>query len=341
MFFSVFLPLLGSASDTEQTLHQLTASTFRRLVLKRSSHDVWLVMFTGPNCPACKQAYPRFVNASKVAEGLFQFGVLDIERAPDIAQDYEVHAIPQFRIFHSHGDTEYVGKRKERDFINHAAGFIEDLSQQTERSWVDSMLARPSAILFTDKPKTPPMWAGISAYFHSKSIRIGISREDPEMMTLYNVSKAPSILFMNGTNSKIYRGKISFGPLKKAIDQFFAKRLKIDAEEPAGGDFLIPSEFEAKCLGGRHMCIVSVSKQPAEELEKLAQAHSRHKILWFVGISQLPFQFMDAGGVWIYNPRRDGFLHVPEIGELATALDRVLDGAAKWKSRASLVEQPL
>jgi thiol-disulfide isomerase/thioredoxin len=296
-------------------------------------------MFSGPNCPACKEAYPRFLNASKVAEGMIHFGVIDIERATNVAQDYEVHAIPQFRIFHSQGDTEYVGKRKERDFINHAAGFIEDLSQQAERSWLDSMLARPSAILFTDKPKTPPMWAGISTYFHSKSIRIGISHEDPEMMSLYKVTKAPAILFMNGTNSKIYKGQIAFGPLKKSIEQYFAKRLKIDGEETSQDDFLVPAEFEGKCLGGRHVCILSVAAQPHEELDKLAKSLSRHKILWFVGVNRLPFQFMEQGGVWIYNPRRDGFLHVGAIEELPTVLDRVLDGAAKWTPRASLMDQ--
>jgi thiol-disulfide isomerase/thioredoxin len=333
--------LLAAARGFEQAILQLTTSSFRRLVQNRRPHEVWLVMFSGPNCPACSQALPRFNNASRIASGMIRFAVLDTQRAPEIANEFDIRALPTFRVFHSRGDADFVGKRKERDFVNEAASYLEDLSAPVERSWLDSMLSRPSAMLFTDKPKTPPIWAGISTAFHGKSIRIGTSKEDPDMRALYNVSRIPSVLFMNGTLSKVYKGKIAFIDLKEAIETFFERRLKIENQTVIEGDFAVPADFEASCLGGRQNCILYVGKNPHKILQQLATRYAKHTMRWFVGVKDLPFPFMEAGGVWVYNPRRDGFLHVPEIEELPEALDRVLDGSAKWKSKASFSDTGL
>jgi thioredoxin-related protein len=270
---------------------------------------------------------------------MIRFGLLDIERAQEVATEYGVLAIPQFRIFSSQGDIEYVGKRKEKNFLNHAASFIEDLSQQVEASWVDSMLARPSAVLFTDKPKTPPIWSGISTYFYGKSIRIGIAR-DPEILTLFNVSSTPTILFMNGTGSLQYEGKVEFNSLKAGIEKYFERRLQAETETP-DSDFLSPATFSGRCLGGRSNCILYVAEKPGEVFERLAKRFAKRKMFWFVGAEDLPFQFMKKGGVWIYNPRKDGFLHVETVEKMDEVMDRVLDGGAKWIGRATLTEESL
>jgi hypothetical protein len=272
---------------------------------------------------------------------MVRFGVLDTSRSPELANEFDIRAVPAFRIFHSRGDADFVGKRKERDFINEATSYLEDLSSPIERSWLDSMLARPSAMLFTDKPKTPPMWAGISTCFHGKSIRIGTSKEDPDMRKLFNITRIPSVLFMNGTGSKLYKGRIDFKSLKSAIEKYFERRLKLDNEETIDSDFLVPADFEGHCLGGRHLCVVYVGTSPHHTLQALATRCARHKMKWFVGVKNLPYRFMEKGGVWIYNPRRDGFLHVPEIGRLPEVVDIVLDGGAKWEPRASFAEGEL
>jgi hypothetical protein len=269
---------------------------------------------------------------------MIRFGLIDTHRSPEVAKEYDVRTIPVFRIFHAQGDTEFVGKRKERDFINQAASFIPDLSQPVERSWVDSMLARPSAILFTDKPKTPPIWAGISAYFHGKSIRIGTCKDDPDMAKFFNVSKTPAIIFMNGTGRQAYKGKVAFKPLKSEIEAYFEKRLKSGAGPPGDGDFLTPSDFSAQCLGGRQNCVIYIAAKPHAVLQQMAKRYARHKMRWFVGLQDVPFPFMKAGQVWIYNPRRDGFLRVDDMDDLANVIDLMLDGTAKWITREKLTE---
>jgi thiol-disulfide isomerase/thioredoxin len=334
----MFPLLLLVSLAIDQTPVQLTTSTFRRLVQGRKSHEVWLVMFAGPNCPACQEAYPHFSNASNIAAGMIRFGIVDIQRSQEVANEYDVRTLPTFRIFYSRGDTEFVGKRKEREFMNQAASFLDDLSQPVERSWLDSMLARPSAILFTEKPKTPPIWAGVAAFFYGKLVRIGISKEDPEMMKLFNITNTPKIVFMNGTGRKIYDGKIAFRNLKNAIESYFEKRLKSGSDEAIEADFLTPGDFEPKCLGGRQNCIIYIGTNPHPTLQQLAKRHASRRMRWFVGVHELPYPFMNPGEVWIYNPRRDGFVKVDDIAELSNAIDLMLDGTAKWTSRQKLLQ---
>jgi hypothetical protein len=75
------------------------------------------------------------------------------------------------------------------------------------------------------------MWAAISTWFHGKSIRIEISKEDPDMRKPFNITRIPSVLFMNGTGSKLYKGKIDFKSLKSAIENYFERTLKMDNEQ--------------------------------------------------------------------------------------------------------------
>ena len=332
----MFVFLVAGALAFEQTVTQLSSATFKRVIENRKPHEVWMVMFTGQTCPACKQAYPHFQNASKMANGMIRFGIIDAQRAVEISETYDVRTLPHFRIFHSKGSTEYVGKRKARAFINQAASFIEDLSQEVDKSWLESLLARPAAVLFTDKDKTPAIWAGISSFFHGKSIRIGVSRRNDEIRELCNVSSVPAVVFMNGTHTEVYDGKVDFSELRNAIEQFFAKRLANDSADDDG--FLLPADFEAKCLGGKQNCILYVSSKADDQLEHLVKRHARHKLKWFVGTDGLPYEFMKKGGVWIYNPRRDGFVHVDGIDNLEPAIERMLDGGAKWVKRDALVK---
>lgn len=333
MFF-VFA-LLYSGQAIEQAFYQLVSSQFRKSVLNRSTNDVWMVMFSGATCPACKMAYPHFVNASKLGGGMVKFGYIDVNRCQDIANMYDIRTIPQFRIFHSSGETEYEGNRKARDFLNTAASFIVDKSFPVDETWKDSYLLKPSAILFTNKEKTPKIWSAISSYYHGKPIRIGTSHTD-DYLADYGIEEVPAIYFTNGTNNQIYDGKIEYGAVKEAIESFFAKRLK--PEQPTEGKSnLTPADFETQCLGGRGICILSLTKKSNDVIDKLSKANARHKFKWLIGSSKFPYKFMKLNDIWVYNPRRDGFLKVDSIDNLEGTIDRIIDGQARWTKRDKLI----
>ncbi|OHS96888.1 Thioredoxin family protein [Tritrichomonas foetus] len=340
MLFTFFLAFVSS----EEFLHTLTSSTFKKLVDGRKKNDVWFVMFSGPDCPACKQAKPIFRNASKVSGGMVKFGYIDANRAPDLSQKYDIRAIPYFRIFYNNGETEYNGDRKVKSFLSASANYLQDFSIKIDENWKETCLMKPGAILFTDKEKTPPLWRGISSYFYGKSIRVGISKSDQKMNDFFGIEKVPEVLFLNGTHDKHIKitSHVNFTSLRLQIEEFFGKRLSNDSgatEDDENKEFTTPDRFNDVCLGGRQNCILVVAKKPTEKLTKIIKMNQRHKFKWFVGDRNLPYPFMGKGGVWVYNPRRDGFIHVESVQELPATIDHVLDGAARWTKRSVFMEE--
>jgi len=321
-------------ASCEEYLNKLTSSSFVKMVENHPRNEVWMVMFSGASCPACQDAYPKYVNASELSAGLIKFGIVDTQKSPDIAEKYGIRAIPHFLIFHSNTHTEYVGKRASRDFLNSAVSFMPDFVQKAESSWESSYLEKPTAILFSNKEKAPPMWVGISAYFYGKSIRIGFCNDD-QIIEKYS-DKVPTIMFFNGTNTEKYDGNNDFNSIKAAISSFFMKKLLESSNDE--GEILSPKYFVEKCLGGRKNCIINVGKGHNKKFEKIKNLNSRHKMLWFSGDIDIPYSFM-KGGIWIYNPRRDGFIYVESDQLLEEAIDRVIDGGAAWKKRENLEKE--
>ena len=317
---------LGSS---EQFIYQLTPANFIKYVEGHLRNEVWFIMFSGSSCPACHEALPKFVNASEIAGGMIKFGVIDAQMSGELSEKYNVKSLPHFLIFHDETFTEYLGKRNPRDFVNTAATFLPNYIHEIDESWKSSSLEQPSAILFTNRDTIPPIWIGIGAYFHGKSIRIGICRNS-DLMNSFNLIEPPKIYFMNGTNFEIYEGNNDFNSIKTSIEKFFVKRLINKIEEDDENIFYSLNLFNEKCLGGRKNCIIFIGKKPSKELEKIKELYSKPKMLWFNGINDLPFEFLKKGGIWIYNPRRDAFIYSNNIKEFSETLDRVRDGGANW-----------
>lgn len=155
----------------------------------------------------------------------------------------------------------------------------------------------------------------------------------PTIASRFEVRSIPQFRIFH-SHSKVYDGKIDFNHFCQSIEDHFEKRLRTDSTNFNQSDCLAPCDFEKNCLGGRQTCVLL--HWPFTSPSTLSLRLSRHKLLWFDGVSELPDDFMkEGGGIWIDNPHRDWFLHVPDLDELPTAIDRVLDGGAKWKKRAA------
>lgn len=337
------LPLLflHSSSNVGRVMHHvfLTEQTFNRQVVNRPKHQVWIVMFYLNNDAAGKNPAGKFINASVNADGAVKFGVLDIGKYPSFRDKYNIKQTPSFRIYHPGGDVEYTGKRDSKGFLNTAINYIQDISQNVEETWIDSFLQSPSAIFFTDDVKIKSIWSSISTYFHGKSVRIGVCR-DHELAEKLGVTEFPSIHFFNGTHHDEYDGKISFPAIKDAIEKFFAKKLENVVINPMS--VLLPSQFADQCYGGKTTCVLAVMSTATPEFVAIQKLYAQHKIKWFVGKAELPHSFMKTQkGVWIYNPRKDAYIHVENVEELQPALDRVMDGMGKWKKASEFQDKEL
>ena len=307
----------------------LTDATFKRLVINRPKNAVWIVSFEKPDCPACRALAPKFQHAAQVSAGTFKFGSIDISRFPEIAKQFGVTSVPHVHIFSADGDVEYTGKREPKAIIETTLAYLKDFSLKVDESWLSTFLESPSAILFTEDKKTKSIWCGISSYFYGKSIRIGVCR-DPKIAEKLEISDLPAVAFFNGTHSEIYQGKVSFKDIKIAMEEFFAKKLEKKIIDPMS--VLLPDQFIDECVGGKTNCILSVSSGTSSEFLNVQKLYAHHKMKWFAGKQNLPYPIMEKkGGIWIYNPRRNGFIFVENVEQLHIELDHVLDGQGKWK----------
>ena len=321
--------------SSENAVVTLTDKVFSRRVEHRSGSDVWIVMFN-ENTPACKRVQARFRAAADVSFGMVNFGSIDIDRFPTLKEKYNVTALPSFRIFHSGGDLPYTGRQKAASFLKTAMFYLRDASEPIQPGWRDEMLRKPSALYFAKNSSVPAVWVGVSSFFQKKRIRCGFSN-DTEVAGAFGVREFPTILFMNGTNEVKYDGDVDFKSVRLAMEEFFAKQL--GGDEEMGDEFMTPDEFIGKCYGGRNLCVLSVSTAPTEEMRVLQKRLASHKIRWFVGKLGVPEKFMESGGVWIYNPRRDGYIRVNEEETLSDVIERVLDGTAKWSKKATFEDE--
>lgn len=333
MFAYLFATVV--AKEKQMSYVILTEKSFQKLVLERPRHKVWMVMFTGSQCPACKHTLPKFINASDFSNGMVKFGTINIENYPKVAEKYEIKNIPHFIIFHSEGETVYNGERKVKSFLNTAASYIKSSAIPAREEWLGDMLANPSAIFFTDRQKVHPVWAGISSFYYGKSIRIGVTSDD-DTIKAFDVKKIPCVMFYNGTHSTEYKGSFNFPKLRAAMDEFFAKKLVTIPTNSS--DSLFPQDFEEQCLGGRSNCIISVSSKPSPLYLRMQKIYARHHMKWFFGTKGYPYSFIEnsKGHYWIYNPRKDAFIDIPDEEELQSTLDLVLDGMGKWTKTSQL-----
>lgn len=325
---------LASSFVIDSNVISLTDKTFLTKVKHRASNEVWIVMFTS-SAPACKQPESRFHAAAAVSYGMINFGVIDTDRFPNMIEQWNV-SVPGFRIFHPKGDFVYTGPHKATNFLKKPMLFLPDVSETITNAWHDDMLAHPSALYFTDNTPVPALWVGISSFFAKKHIRCGFSN-DTSIAKSFGIETFPTILFMNGTAKLTYSGEVNFKSVRLAMEEFFAKRL--NNQEDSNDDFMMPDEFVEKCYGGRSVCVISVSSAPPESMRALQKRAAVRKLKLFVGKQGLPEKFMEIGGIWIYNPRKDGFILVENSDDLGDAMERVFDGTAKWQAKSRFAEE--
>ena len=311
----------------------LSDKTFEASVVNHPSNEVWIILFTAEDNDKTRDLMSNFKNASDQSAGMVRYGVLDIRRAPQIAQKFELSSFPCFRIFAGDDVISYTPKStKPAAFQKETTKYIPDLSQNVTEDWMDNFLAQPAAILFTDS-KITLLWKGVSAFFGKKSLRIGIC-QDAELAKKFKIEEFPSIVFYNGTDTEVYKGKMKFKNVRAAIEKFFAKRFEAPKIDVPSDEMLMPDQFKDICIGGKQICVLAASKSPPEGMSVLMKESARRKIICFAGAVNLPYKFMERGGVWIYNPRRDGFIHVKEDGDLLGTMDKIIDGTGKWIKRS-------
>lgn len=351
----------------------LTASNFGSEVDNRSNTTVYFVMFHGQHCPACQMAYPDFIEAANEASGMIKFGHVDTSSEYMLGQKYRIYTIPHFIIFYNNGEKVYNRERTARSFLNAASRYIPNLSETVNESWTEKLSNQNStekvddsdnstdlkaAILFSDKPSTPPIWAGVSCAFsnNSKGIRVGFCN-DPNVSAKFGVNAFPTILLINGKKRYVYNGKNRFQLIRKTIIDFFegvlddsANHAKKDAKQVILMNNLTSIDtFNSDCKGKGRFCVVQgggsdIANSVFDEASK--KYRYDHFMFFLCPKEKCPLDFVyntplndNNPKVWIFHHKRDAAIVVDDISVLGSTLDRVIDGGARFLPLDKLKKQ--
>ena len=331
-FFHLFI---FSLCEIENYIISLTDKSFERLVLNHPDNEIWFLMFVQSDNDQ-SNSFNKFKLASEVSSNLIRFATLNVNKYENMKEYADSNSFPCFKIYAGGENVAYNGEIKVRDFMKTLLKYLKNEYQFIRKDWKDDMMAKPSAMMFSNKKKPIALWTAVSHYYKKKPIRIGYTY-NKEIIDYYNVTELPCIVFANGTSHEIYQEPHTFKDIKNAINMYFSKKLDNSNQnnEKSSEEINTPDEFTDQCYGGKDICVLVVDSKISDEINSLIHKVSKRKFRWFVGVNDLPCEFMnEMKGAWIYNPRRDGFIHVDESSKLPEMIDRVLDGTVKWQKRS-------
>lgn len=330
----LFLPLLsvfGYCETTGSEIINLTAPEFRDNVLKRDKTSLWLVLFVGLNQKSCFKAQREFQKAARHVGRVAKFAVVNLTEEPIIQRRLKIDYIPFVKVYFPGGSEDYRGKYTASGFINVVTDRMPNFVRIFDRKWIEESLA--SVVLFTDQIKVPTIWSVLSLEYSNQFIRFGICNEFHIHREL-SITRLPTIIFYNSSNQIKYHGEMNEHDLKAAIDSFLNQTLT-ESHDLDDEGFYRYSEFKSQCMG-RDFCILYTGPEVNDEYRKIQSISKRHQMKFFYGNKNLPFKQLKEDTYYIWNPRRKAVIHVDQIQELSAAIDRVIDGGAKWTKISDL-----
>ena len=297
-----------------------------KIIENKKEEKPWFIFFDSSTLLTHNIYMPIIVNASLIADGLINFGYIDDYSSPGIGPQYNITILPSFLMINKNMHKEYKGKRTEEEFLKHVQKFVIDSTKKADKSWLSDNYE--SAILFTDKVKTPSIWAGISTEFKNK-MKIGISNSSKLLKQFVGEdAKFPTIIMKNSSCVEKYVGKVSFNHIKETLEEFIAGEYEVPYQFT--NDYFLPEEYKEESKGFTGYCVISASSELQEGLRKAKESHQTRRFKYFYGSKDLPFKFIEKDSIWIIHPVQNKAFRVKSHDALNDALDSVLNGNVQW-----------
>lgn len=325
------LSVLAFCEEIEPEVINLSAPEFRDSVLKRDKTSLWLVLFVGLNQKSCFKAQREFYKAARQVGRVAKFAIVNLTEEPIIQRRLNIDYIPYVKVYFPGGSEDYRGKYTASGFIDVVTDRMPNFVRIFDRKWLEESLA--SVVLFTDQIKVPTLWSILSLEYRNHFIRFGICNEFHIHREL-GISRLPTIIFYNSSNQIKYHGEMNEQDLKTAIDSFLNQTLT-ETHDLDDEGFYRYSEFKSQCTG-RDFCVLYTGSDVSDDYRKIQTISKRHQMKFFYGNQNLPFKQLKENTYYIWNPRRKAVIQVDEIQGLSPAIDRVIDGGAKWTKISDL-----
>ena len=326
----LFFYLLAFSSENIPYLDEVQ---FNEKVLNCKKNEAWAILFYYPKLnQKNREIETNFRKLISKSYGM-KFSYINCSEYENFCKtSLNGHQLPGVKFYNSERSDIFTGDLNNRSFLKQAQSFIPNLVEPITLKWKE--MSTPRVMLFKDAKYAPAFWKGIAAHYYGRNINIGFSN-DARILFAFGYSKMPIILFSTGTQSIKYNGNYKYSQIIDAIDEFFTKVISNDQLD-IGSGFTSPKFFSNLCFESRSLCVLIRSPSIKPEYEALKKLFDKSKINWFLGVKDIPFEFMKKGDdSWIYNPRKDGFISC-DFKSLRDQLELVMNGEGKWSSRKQL-----
>lgn len=252
---------------------------FHEIIDERANKSIFMVMFHGDHCPACRAAYPAFSDASRKGLGIVSFGHVDCSANSMLSYRFKIRAIPTFMVFHPGGEsTFYSFKRNAMSFLNGALSYLPDYSVPANSSWVDfknhpENLNINAVVYLSSRWSIPDDWKTLAFNFSTyPNITFGYANDRHTKKDFIETIKSNQIDFdlqkeLNEKNDVVFfikngsltksQVKLSFRPLQGEIFRHFNLLRKV-YEKPQE-KVSTKLDFTAMCRNKQRYCVIDTT----------------------------------------------------------------------------------
>lgn len=322
------------------TVKNLNDDNFHDIIDNRNNKSIFMVMFHGEHCPACKAAYPAFAEASRKGIGLVSFGHVDCSSNSLLSYRFKIRAIPTFIVFHPGGETSFRAfSRTASSFLNGALSYLPDFSVPANATWID-FKNHPennnmNAIVYlTDRWSIPDDWKTLAFNFSTyPNLTFGYANDRRTKKEFTEVIKENQIgidlkkefsktkdfiIFVKNGSATRYDGKFVFRRLQSEIYRHFNLARKI-YEKPQE-KLSTKVDFIAMCYNKQRYCVVDTTNFNNKE-SNLYLSNALKNISKSEKYKNQPFRFLICGKtcpsvnmkskcVYIFNKNKDEMLEI-------------------------------
>lgn len=317
-------------------LETITHEKYLKDVTKgKNKNRVWTFLLYAPFCKKYKEFFNALEQAQVLTNGSIKFGVINCQGDPSLCSIFKVTEYPTIVFKNKTTFTVYQEPLNPKSIVKNALSHIPTSNiNYVDDFWIDDLReGKPKAILFTTKSTIPGYWAALSRAYPPSKIQFGICNEEG-LFNDYNITKTPSIVFYNQSKDYIFEGLRKVRFLKESLSAFLNER---DDKTPSLSEFYVNEQIPEVCFDYTVSCIFSYDNFVDPKLDGVKSHFKNDPFKFFVGDTHFPFsQAAKRGQYVIYNAKKNAIIVVDNLQLLTPALDRIIDGGAKWTSIQSL-----
>ena len=294
---------------------------------KKNRNRVWVFLLYKPYCKRYKETLNAFEQAKILTNGTVKYASINCQGDPLLCNNFKVNEFPSivfknktvFDIYQDQINPKIIAKTAFKYIPQTNVKIVDDF-------WIDDLRDQPTAILFTEKSEIPGYWSALSRVFPPSKLRFGLCNDDG-LFPDYNITNTPKIVFYNQTHEVAHEGLRKIRFLKETALSFVQKR---ENKNPIPTDYFANSQYPEICFDYSVSCVFSYENFVDPKLDDLKSRYKNDPFRFFSGNQHFPFPNIKRGQYVIYNAKKNAIIIVDDISLLSSALDRVLDGGAKW-----------